>query len=86
MHPYPHRPQHVKVTTNSVGFTGLLALLFIGLKLGGIIDWSWWFVLGPLWMPMALVVALMLLAVLGIVTARGILALAAWRKTRRSPK
>lgn len=26
-----------------------LGLLFIGLKLGGIIDWSWWWVLAPFW-------------------------------------
>lgn len=37
-----------------VGFLGLLALLFIGLKLGGIIHWSWWWVLAPIWGPMAL--------------------------------
>lgn len=33
-----------------VGFTGLLALLFIGLKLGGFIAWSWLWVLSPLWL------------------------------------
>lgn len=27
----------------------LLAVLFIGLKLAGIIAWSWWLVLAPLW-------------------------------------
>ena len=37
--------------TNSggIGFTGLLALLFIGLKLAGIIEWRWLWVLSPLW-------------------------------------
>lgn len=30
-------------------FPGLLQLLFIGLKLADIIDWSWWWVLSPLW-------------------------------------
>ena len=39
-----------KTTSNSgVSFFSLLALLFIGLKLGGVIDWSWWWVLAPLW-------------------------------------
>ena len=28
-------------------FLSLLTLLFIGLKLTGYIDWSWWFVLMP---------------------------------------
>ena len=37
--------------TNSggIGFTGLLTLLFIGLKLAGVIDWPWLWVLSPLW-------------------------------------
>jgi hypothetical protein len=37
--------------SGGIGFTGLLAILFIGLKLGGVIDWSWWWVLSPLWIP-----------------------------------
>lgn len=40
----------ITTTSNSgVGFTGLLTVLFIGLKLTGHIDWSWWWVLSPLW-------------------------------------
>jgi hypothetical protein len=42
-----------KVECN-VSFFGLLGLLFIGLKLGGIIGWSWWWVLAPLWGPVAI--------------------------------
>lgn len=40
-------------TSGGIGFGGALALLFIGLKLGGAIDWSWWWVLCPLWLPVA---------------------------------
>ncbi len=29
----------------------LLLCLFIGLKLGGAIDWSWWWAMAPLWVP-----------------------------------
>lgn len=44
-------------TRGGVGFTGLLAILFIGLKLGHVIDWSWWWVLAPLWIgPLLLLV------------------------------
>lgn len=43
--------------TGGTGFLGLLAILFIGLKLTGNIDWSWWWVLAPLWLPIALFVA-----------------------------
>lgn len=30
-------------------FMGLLAILFIALKLTKVIDWSWWWVLSPIW-------------------------------------
>jgi len=39
-------------------FTILLTILFIGLKLTGYIDWSWWFVLSPLIVWAALLVIL----------------------------
>ena len=29
----------------------LLTVLFVGLKLGNVIDWSWWWVVSPLWIP-----------------------------------
>ena len=48
---------------NGVGFLGLLALIFIGLKLaevGAVASWSWWWVLSPLWGPLALVVVVAL--------------------------
>jgi len=37
----------MKVESSSIGFGGLLTLLFIGLKLTGYITWSWWWVLSP---------------------------------------
>lgn len=45
---------------SGVGFFGLLAVAFIILKLTGYINWSWWFVLGPLWMPIVFVLAILL--------------------------
>lgn len=38
-----------------VSSTSLLTLLFIGLKLTGFIDWSWWWVLAPVWGVLVLV-------------------------------
>lgn len=38
------------------GVTTVLLAVFLTLKLTGNIDWSWWWVLGPLWIPAALVV------------------------------
>ena len=43
--------------SSGVGFGSLLALLFIGLKLGGVITWSWWWVLSPIWISWALIIA-----------------------------
>lgn len=37
-----------------IGFTGALTILFIGLKLGKVIDWSWWWVLSPIWISTGL--------------------------------
>lgn len=34
----------------------LLLVLFLTLKLTGLIAWSWWWVLSPLWMPVAIAV------------------------------
>lgn len=52
------------VSTRGVSFCGLLGLLFIGLKLGGVINWSWWWVLAPLWGPFALVLLVLLICVI----------------------
>lgn len=40
--------------SGGIGFTGLLTIVFIILKLIGTIDWSWWWVLSPLWITFAL--------------------------------
>lgn len=39
-----------------------LALLFIGLKLGGVIDWSWWLVMLPILIPFGILFGLVMLA------------------------
>lgn len=54
---------------SGVSFASLLALLFIGLKLGHVIDWSWWLVLSPLWLGFAvfLICALFGVIIIGLV-------------------
>lgn len=47
-----------------VGFFGLLTLIFVTLKLTGFINWSWWWVLSPLWMLPVIVFVLILALVL----------------------
>lgn len=44
-----------KVSVGGISFTSLLTIVFIVLKLTGNIDWSWWWVLSPLWIPTAFV-------------------------------
>ena len=46
-------------TNGGIGFLGALTILFIALRLTNVIDWSWWWVLSPIWMP--------IVAVLGII-------------------
>ena len=54
-----------KTTSTSGGFCGLLTIVFIVLKLCKIIDWSWCWILAPLWIPLA--IATVLLAILLII-------------------
>ena len=36
---------------NGVSFSSILFLVFLVLKLTNVIDWSWWWVTAPLWIP-----------------------------------
>jgi len=38
-------------SSGGISFFGLLTILFVGLKLTHYIDWSWWWVLAPIWIP-----------------------------------
>lgn len=51
-------------------FSALLGVAFIVLKLIGVIDWSWWWVLAPLWTPAAIIVILVIAIVIIEVAAR----------------
>ena len=50
----------VKASGNGIGIGTLLFVVFLVLKLTGVVAWSWWWVTAPLWLPaiIALVVAL----------------------------
>ena len=47
-----------------IGFAGLLTLLFIGLKLGKVIDWSWWWVISPILIDFGLIALVLLILLL----------------------
>lgn len=52
-------------SSGGIGFTGLLTILFIGLKLGHVIDWSWWWVLSPIWIIASLIILVFAVIVIG---------------------
>lgn len=52
---YNRSEESSKAAGGGVGFCGLLAIAFIVLKLTGVIDWGWGWVLSPLWIPLAIV-------------------------------
>lgn len=56
-------------SSSGIGFTGALTIAFIVLKLTHVIDWSWWWVLAPIWIS-AILVVLILLVVLIIVVIK----------------
>ena len=55
------------MTVNFTSFPTLLTLLFIGLKLTNYIDWSWLWVLSPLWLPIVLATSIGLIALIVII-------------------
>ena len=58
-------------TKATLTFCDLLAVAFIVLKLTGVIKWSWWWVLSPIWIPLA--IALVVIIIMLII---------AWRVSR----
>lgn len=57
-----------RTATGGIGFFGALGILFIALKLCGVVDWEWWIVLSPIWGSILLVV--IMIAVLVIIDRR----------------
>ena len=48
-------------SSGGIGFLGILTIVFITLKLTKYIDWSWYWVLSPLWIPFVLVVLIVII-------------------------
>ncbi len=49
--------------SGGIGFTGLLTILFIALKLTGVINWSWLWVLSPIWITTLIAVVFLLVII-----------------------
>ena len=56
-------------SSGGIGFSGLLTVLFIGLKLTGQITWPWLWVLSPIWISALIAIAILtILLIVAIVT------------------
>lgn len=49
-----------KETSGGMSFFGALQILFIALKLLGVINWSWLWILSPIWLSILLVAIVVL--------------------------
>ena len=45
-------------SSSGIGVSGLLGVVFVAMKLVGVIDWSWWWVTLPFWGGFALMLAI----------------------------
>ena len=60
--------QNEKKASGSIGITTILFVVFLVLKLTGLISWSWWWVTAPLWIPICLcLVITIIFAIAGII-------------------
>ena len=51
-------------TSGGIGFVGLLTICFIVLKLIGIINWSWLWVISPIWITAIIAIMLVILIII----------------------
>lgn len=69
--------------SGGIGFMGALLILFIGLKLGGVIDWPWLWVLAPAWWSIAFAMAVCTIVCVVAVTLTAIDSFNSRRRRRR---
>ena len=51
-------------TSSGMGIGMILFIVFLVLKLTDVINWSWWWVTSPLWIPLA--AAAVIIGILGV--------------------
>ena len=59
-----------KAASGGIGFTSLLLLAFIILKLTGYINWSWFWVLAPLWIPFVIAAVIISIGLIVVAATR----------------
>lgn len=50
----------MKNSGSNIGITTILTLIFVVLKLTDTIDWSWWWVVSPIWIGWGFILVLIL--------------------------
>ena len=50
-----------------LNLTAVLLIIFVVLKLTHNIDWSWWWVLSPLWIPLSLYLVFVVILFIAII-------------------
>lgn len=61
----------IRIIGGGSSLATLLTVLFVALKLLGIISWSWWWVLSPLWIGLGTyLVVLLLFAIILIIASK----------------
>lgn len=53
--------------SGGISLTTILFVVFLVLKLTEVIDWSWWWVTAPLWIPIALCLIICFFIIIGLV-------------------
>lgn len=73
-------------SSSGIGFTGLLTIVFVTLKLLDYITWSWWWVVSPIWIPIVLLVGgfIIFVIVKGFVVQQNKRKFEAWRENLKN--
>ena len=62
--------QSRQATRGGIGFCGLLTIVFIVLRLVGVIDWAWGWVLAPIWIPLCLYIIIIVITIVVLATRK----------------
>ena len=55
-----------KFISRGIGFVGMLTILFIALKLTSTINWTWWWVLSPIWIDVCLALFMIVFVLISV--------------------
>lgn len=69
---YQNKEQSKTVVNSGVSASALIGIALIVLKLVGVINWSWWWVLAPFWMPFGLAIVILIIWLVISIIANGI--------------